>query len=55
MFRIYQALNNQLSEAFNSAFAKEALAALEAGESLNPQLMPASSHRHQTLYFCTLH
>ncbi len=42
MFQIYQEINKQLKEALNTAFAKEALAAKKTGDSLNPQLMPAS-------------
>ena len=42
MFEIYKAINKQLNEALDTAFAQEALAAKEAGESLDPQLMPAS-------------
>ncbi len=42
MYQIYQEINKQLNKALNAAFAKEALAAKKAGESLNPQLMPAS-------------
>ena len=44
MYQIYQEINKQLNKALNAAFAKEALAAKKAGESLNPQLIHILFH-----------